>query len=364
MVARTTNQQRYAFDPDYVTEPGEILQETIETLGITQKELAARTDYSTKHVNQMITGKARITPEAAVRLERVTRVPARFWNNLETQYQDRKARLADRKTAVEDMQWLDEIPTKELIKRGALPTRSNPSELLEASLSFFGVSSVAAWRAGWTTHQIAFRKSAGADDCTAGIAAWVRLAEVAATKTQCEPFNADRFQVALQKIRKLTLATPREFVPAMKTLCAESGVALALIPEIPGNRVSGAARWLTSTKAMIAVNLWGKRNDLFWFTFFHEAGHILNDGRDEIYVDVEYTDDPRERAANKFAAEILIPPSHAAGLRALKSKAAVRAYAQRVGIHPGIVVGRLRHDKIIPYTHMHDLLDSMQWAEG
>ena len=237
MAGRATKQQRFAYEPDYVTEPGAILQETIDGLGITQKEFAARTAYSTKHVNQLITGKARITPDAAVRLERVTQVPARFWNNLETQFQDRKSRLLANETVEDDLAWLKTIPTKELIKRSVIPVQTS----LEATLSFFGVASVAAWRAGWSKHQIAFRKSAGSgtDVCTGGIAVWVRLAELTAAKVDCETYDADRFQSALQQIRLLTMSEPAKFVSEMSSSCAAAGVALALVPEIPGSRVSG-----------------------------------------------------------------------------------------------------------------------------
>ncbi len=365
MSGRATKKQRFAYEPDYVTEPGAILQETIDGLGITQKEFAARTGYTTKHVNQLITGKARLTPDAAVRLERVTRVPARFWNNLETQYQDRKARLLANDTIEVDLVWLKTIPTRELIKRSAIPLPATPAETLEATLSFFGVASVAAWKAGWSKHQIAFRKSAGsgADDCTGGIAAWVRLAELTAAKIDCETYDAVRFKSALQQIRSLTMAEPAKFVPEMRTLFAAAGVALALVPEIPGSRVSGAARWLTPFKAMIAINLRGKRNDKFWFTLFHEAGHLLNDRHDEVFVDVDYADDPREKAANQFARDLLIPPERARYLRDLKSKVAVRHFARGIGVHPAIVVGRLQHEKIIPFNQMHDLLVPLDWAD-
>ena len=305
-----------------------------------------------------------MTPEAALRLERVTRIPSRFWNNLETQYQDRKARLASSATEAEDFAWLKSIPTKELIKRNAIPGHGNQVELLEATLSFFGVASVSAWKAGWSKHHIAFRKSAGTDECTGGIAAWVRLAELKAAQTDCSPFDADRLKSTLKKIRGLTFVAPDKFVTEMRSLFAAAGVALVLVPEIPGSKVSGAARWLSDTKAMIAVNLRGKSNDKFWFTLFHEVGHILNDRRDEVFVDVDYGDDPRERAANEFARDELIPPAHSKELKKLKSMATVRAFALRIGIHPGIVVGRLQYEKIVPYTHMNDLKARLHWADA
>ncbi|MEX0701795.1 MAG: HigA family addiction module antitoxin [Planctomycetales bacterium] len=363
MAGRATKRERYAYEPDYVTEPGEILQETIDSLGIKQKELAARTGYSPKHINQLIKGIKRISPEAALRLEKVTRVPARFWNNLEAQYQERKARLADCESSPGDLAWLREVPTKELIKRGAIEDRKDQPGLLQSTLTFFGVASVAAFRKGWGQHQIAFRKSSGAEKCTGGIAAWVRLAELEAASIECKPFDSRKFDAALRKTRELTVKVPDEFVPAMQKFCAAAGIAVVLVPEIPGSRVSGAAKWLTPHKAMIALNLRGKRNDLFWFTFFHEAGHILNDGRDEVFVDVDYADDPREQAANQFAGAMLIPAIHDDELPDLKSKSAVRSFANRIGVHPGIVVGRLQHDKIIPFTHMNDLKDRLRWSE-
>ena len=364
MASTLKKKLRFAYEPDFVTEPGSILRETIDSLGITQKELAARTGYSPKHVNQLIGGKARITPEAAFRLERVTRVPARFWNNLETQYRDRKARLEANLTVAEDLLWMKTIPTRELIKRGFLPSNANPAETLAATLSFFGVASVDAWKAGWSKHRIAFRKSDGADECSGGIAAWVRLAELQAAKLECATYHSASFKAALDKIRRLTTVSPEKFVPEMRQICAAAGVALSLVPDIPGTKVSGAARWLNNSNAMIALNLRGKRNDKFWFTFFHEAGHILNDSPDEVFVDVDYDEDPREQAANKFAKDLLISPSHARELKTLKSKAAVRTYAQRIGIHAGIVVGRLQHEKIIPFSHMHELMERLDWKEA
>ena len=362
MAGRKGGEERYAYEPDYATAPGEILQETIDALGMTQKELAARTGYTPKHINLLISGKARITPESALRLEKVTGVPAHFWNNLECQYQEHKARLEAAASAEEEIDWLREIPVKELVSRRVLPNTRDKLELFRAALRFFQVASVGAWRKGWSHHQIAFRKAAGAEACTGGIAAWVRLAELEAEKVSCEPFDAKEFRAALNEARKLTVESPEVFIPSLRNLCACSGVALSLVPEIPGSRVNGAARWLSEAKAMIALNLRGKFNDRFWFTFYHEAGHILNDDRNEVFVDVEYADDPRERGANEFAAEMLIPNQFAANLDALNSKAAVQDFANRVGVHPGIVVGRLQYNKAIPFSHMNDLKCRFQWV--
>jgi Zn-dependent peptidase ImmA (M78 family) len=110
------------------------------------------------------------------------------------------------------------------------------------------------------------------------------------------------------------------------------------------------------------LTLRGKSDDRFWFTFFHEAGHLLNDSRKETFVDVDYEDDPREAAANKFAATTLIPSAYDDRLVTLGSKAAVREFSASIGVAPGIVVGRMQRDGIIPYTHFNDLKVWLKWV--
>ena len=363
MAGKASRALRYPYEPDYAVQPGRTLLETIETLGIDQKELARRTDFTEKHINQVIRGKVPVSAEAAIRFERVTGVPARIWNNLEAQYQEQKARLAAKEQLKTDLGWLKGVPVKELVKRGALPDLKDPIEVLTSVLEFFRVASVEAWRAGWQEPAFAFRRSTAVTQQSGAIAAWLRLGEIEAAKVDCQPYDAKRFREGLAEIRTLTTRDPRDFAPRMIELCAEAGVALVFVPEMKGAPVNGAAKWLTPRKAMICLNLRGKWNDRFWFTFFHEAGHILNDSKRQVFVDIEYTDDPNERAANQFAAELLIPARHACELRGLKSRVSVVRFAGRIGVHSGIVVGRLQNDKVLPYSHLNALKVKFQWRE-
>jgi len=353
---------RHPYEPDYAVPPGQTLQETIDAQGIDQRELAVRAGLSAKHINQVVKGVAPITHGTAIRLERVTGVPARIWNNLEANYQEQRARLAEKERMASDLAWLSTIPTKELIERGVIEETSDRVALLQAVLAFFGVASVEAWKEGWANHQFAFRKSPTFKGKDGAMATWLRLGELQAQKVQCKPFDKATFRTALDKIRKLTVQVPEVFVPAMLELCAASGVALVLVPEIKGAPVSGAAKWLTANKAMICLTLRGKYNDRFWFSFFHEAGHLLNDSKKETYIDVEYKDDPREQNANRFAASQLIPEDRDGELRSLQSHRSVEAFAGEIGIAPGIVVGRLQCEGIIPYSHLNKLKVRFDWA--
>ena len=233
--------------------------------------------------------------------------------------------------------------------------------MIERTLRFFGVASVDAWHEGWSKPQFAFRKSPTAAGHDGALASWLRLAELTAQDIECQPYDAKRFGSAVRSIRELTVTKPSIFVERMVALCREAGVAIALVPEIKGASINGAAKWLTASKAMIALNLRGKANDKFWFTFFHEASHILSDSKVELFIDVDYVDDPREHAANEFARTLLIPTKYEAELPKLKTTAAVTAFAKRINVAPGIVVGRLQREKIVPYSHLNGLKVRLEW---
>jgi len=357
--------KRVAYLPEDAVPPGRTLQETIDNLGMDQRELAERTGLSVKHVNQVIKGVATLTPDTAIRLERVTGVPATLWNRLEANYQTHQMRAAQRRQSREPsvLAWLKTIPTKELIRRGQIGHSNEPAELLEQVLRFFGVASVEAWKAGWDKPQFAFRKSPAFEGQKGAMATWLRLCELAAAQLDCKPFNKKRFQAILKQIRSLTVEEPDVFIPAMASLCREAGVAAVLVREIKGAPVSGAAKWLSPRKAMIGLTLRGGRDDRFWFSFFHEAGHLLHDSKKETYIDVDAVDDPREQRANQFAANFQIPPARAGELANLRTEAEVIAFARQLGIAPGIVVGRLQHDGTIPYSQWNGLKKKLDWRD-
>jgi hypothetical protein len=208
----------------------------------------------------------------------------------------------------------------------------------------------------------AFRKSARFKAEPGATATWLRLGELEAQKIKTKPYDKAKFRAILCKIRGLTMEPPEVFEPRMVELCASAGVAVVFVREIKKCPASGVARWLTARKALIQLSLRYKTEDQFWFSFFHESGHILNDPKKEVYIDDgDDGDDEREERANRFAAATLIPPQHADVLEALKSKQAVVRFAKSIGISPGIVVGRLQKEGIVPYTHLNGLKQRFEW---
>jgi HTH-type transcriptional regulator / antitoxin HigA len=348
--------------PDYAFHPGETLAETLEALGMTQKELAERAGRPLKTINEIIQGKAAVTADTALQLERVTGVPASFWNNAQRNYEAFLARQTETAALEKGRAWLKKFPLKQIVSLGWIPKLEDPIEQLRAVLNYFGVAGVAEWEALWIRPRAAFRKSMAFDSHPMAVAAWLREGERQAQAIQTQPFDKDRFVEALDEIRTLTTAEPEVFAPRMVELCAGAGVAMVFVPEVPGTRAYGVTRWLTPDKAIIQLSLRGKSDDYLWFTFFHEAAHILKHGKKDVFIEgKEKVKDTairkKEAEADAFAADFLIPGDKYRTLVAAQplSTAVIRSFAAGLGIAPGIVVGRLQHDKHLGFHNHNEL---------
>jgi HTH-type transcriptional regulator/antitoxin HigA len=334
-----------------VLPPGETLRETLDALDMSQVQFAQRSGLSTKHVNQIMQGLSAVTPETALLIERVTGVPARFWNSLESNYRDALGRAQEEVTYGKDIAWLGELPMAALRKLGyVLAKPSNKNEAVRESLQFFGVSSVEAWRAVYAKPSAQFLQSSAFEKSPGAVATWLRLGEIEAARVVCATYSKQDLKALVPALRRMTAAPVGDIWPALQEMCAAVGVAVVLVSDIPGTRASGATRWLTPNKAMIQLSNRGKRNDKFWFAFFHELGHVLLHGKKDVFFDDEDvlkqgTGSTDEGEANEFAANTLIPKHEYMLLESVRSSADVKNLASALGVGPGIVAGRLQHDR-------------------
>jgi addiction module HigA family antidote len=357
--------------PNYAFHPGETLAETLEELGMTQKELAERAGRPLKTINEITQGRAAVTADTAIQLERVTGVPASFWNSAQCNYDAFLARQAEAENLQEGIEWLRNFPLKPLWNLNWIPKIDEPVEQLRALLDFFGVAGVQEWRQLWQQPEVAFRKSRAFDCNPMATAAWLRQGERYSQRITTQSFDKDRFIEALLEIRKLTAEEPNIFEPAMKQLCAAAGVAVVFVPEVTGTRAYGATRWLTPDKAILQLSLRGKAEDFLWFTFFHEAAHILKHGKRDVFIEspegtADQATQKKEEEANTFAADFLIPREAYQELCQIRPFSVARIYrvARKLGIAPGIVVGRLQHDNLLHFKQLNSLKRRFHFKEA
>jgi addiction module HigA family antidote len=355
--------------PSTVTPPGETLAELLEERGIRQNELAVRMDVTPKFINDLISGKASISPTVALSLERTLDVPADFWLTRDAHFQANRARLTSHEALKDQTAWLDELPLKEMIKFGWLQKCADAVTQVAECLRFFGVASASAWREQYVKRvqgAAAWRMSTQVKQAEGAIAAWLRQGEVVASQSECSPFDREKLTQALVTARGITLERdPQKFIPQLKTLFAACGVVVAFVRAPKGCPASGAVRWIAADKALVQLSLRYKTNDHLWFTFFHECAHLLLHGKKMLFLEgTDHISDDDEIQANEFARDRLIPRSEFESFKLMGYTAGeVAAFAARLGIAPGIVVGRLQKEKLVDWSKLNFLKVRYVWSD-
>ena len=252
-----------------------------------------------------------------------------------------------------------------MTKLGWIAKTTDKIEQLKEVLRFFGVASPDQWETVWREYQVACRQTQRFDTCAESVSAWLRKGEMEAGLIVCQPFDKNRFLEVLDNIRELTVEPPHLLQQRLVELCASAGVAVVFIPELPKTGVYGATRRF-GDRAVIQLSLRYKSNDHLWFTFFHEAGHIIKHGRKEIFLEGNGLDDRKEDEANAFARDKLIPPAEYRRFISSwdgRSLAPIKSFTGIIKIAPGIVVGRLQHDKLLPNSHGNRLKVFYSWSD-
>jgi HTH-type transcriptional regulator/antitoxin HigA len=360
--------------PGAVPHPGEMVEEYLKLNGWSQRDLARRTDLTPKTISEICNGKAPITTPTALAFEKVFQRPAHLWLNFQRRYDESQAREKQSARSFEWTDWLSRFPIKEMRKRNfALPDGYSDVDVL---LGFFGVSSPDSWRTVWNAYSVAYRQTHAVRVLEEPVAAWVREVEIQAKAFQLGSFDEKLFISSLPAVKGLSRRRMDEStIGALQDACARFGVAVVIVPELPNTGISGCARWLTDSTAVVGLTLRYKTDDQLWFTLFHEFGHILlHRNKKSFVVDNAVEDltdrdvDPEmqrfESEANRFSADTLIPPNELGEFLRKRefTNESIPAFAERIGVGPGIVVGRLQHDNFLKPHQGNSFKQRLKWS--
>jgi HTH-type transcriptional regulator / antitoxin HigA len=356
------------WQPEWAIAPGELLLDILEDRGLSQSDLARRMGRPIKTINEIVNGKAAITPDTAIQLELALGVAAGFWNNAETAYRAHLARQRAEQQLAHHQQWAEQFPVKDLIRCGLVDKTSTQAATVAALLRYFGVSSPEAWQNQWAAAAVSFRASRAYESSPHAVAAWLRWGELLAARIDTRQYNARQLRSVMQDIRPLTrreIAVTRERI---ERLLASAGVALVMTPELSNVHLSGAARWLRNDKALIQLSLRYKSDDQLWFSLYHEAGHLLTGRREDFIDDENDTREARsdeEQAADDFARNTLIPLAEYERFvaRGDFDRPTIRDIAKHLEIAPGILVGRLQRDQYLAPSALNDLKKSLRFGK-
>lgn len=346
--------------------PGEFLEEVIQELGMSKDDLAHRIDRPATKLSGIFKGERAITSDTALRLEKAVGVPAHIWVGLEAEYRLTLARQEERRREdklKDEASLVSKYPYQDLVKAGEIEKHSRGVDKARALQDFFGVISLTKIPE-LRRYQAAFRtgRSSRGERTPEAVAAWLRMGERRAQRMECAPFDEKRLRAVLNDLRAMTLEPPEKFQePLLRTL-ADLGVALIICPHFAKTKTHGATFWLGREKAVMMITIRGKWSDIFWFSLFHEIGHILYHSRQGVILE-DNGEDQREKEADTFASNTLIPKK--AYKMFVKGEKfyndSIRAFADEIMIDPGIIVGRLQHDGKLPQSWGNRLRSRYHW---
>ncbi len=364
------------YRPEEIRHPGYRLEYLLNQADIKKVDFAKRCGRPTKTISEIIAGKTIITPETALQFERVLGVEADAWLVLEMKYQLEIAKRKEREEVLtkDAKKWAQEFPVKEMYKKGFLETKPDKDNRVEILLRFFGVSNKDAWESYWDEriNLAHFKQQQNHKINIFSVAAWLRQGEKLANEIETEQYDAIKFKETLVYIRSLTMHPWKEIEEDLKQTCKNVGVAVVFVPSLPNSGLRGAAYkekdegsygsafWGNKDKAVILLSDYSKSEERVWFTFFHEAAHILYHSKKTMFIDenkVGNADDKIESEANEFSAEFIISDKD---FSEFKNKyhnnisgikiADIKSFAEKIGISGGLLLEKLQHEKLLPYS--------------
>lgn len=331
--------------------PGATIKEQLEDRHMSQKEFSKRMDMSEKHISKLINGEVLLTTDMALKLEMVLGIPASFWSNLESIYREKLAKVIIENDMDEDIKLSKKFPYKDMVKNNWVEDTSNETEIVVNLRKFFEVVKLHLLDINLLP-SIACRRMAVHEKADYSLIAWAQKAKLEARTIQTKPINLKGLEKRISDIRKMTSDKPETFCDNLVDLLAEVGIALVFLPHIEGSFLHGAT-FYDGKKIVVGLTVRGKDADRFWFSLFHELGHILKGHINQ----TQGTSDQDELDADEFSKEILIPYNQYIAFVEHKdfSKSSIITFSKQVGIDSGIVVGRLQKDGYIEYSWHNDL---------
>jgi addiction module HigA family antidote len=360
-MTKRTNDKTMAINqyiPTIVFHPGETLREKLEEMDMSIKEFALRTGKPEKTIIAVLNEESSLTPEMAVLFENVTKIPASFWIKKQARYNEFIARKKHAEAIAAAEEWAKEFPYAEMVKHNWVTPTRNIREKTINLLSYFGIASHTAWEKLYMESELkvaAYTSLRHTHEAHA-ISAWLRQGELQAKNVEAPGFDVRKLKYNIPAMRKLMVEQPANFFEQLQRLCFEAGVILLFTPKLPKVPLSGSTRWINKNPLIQLTARYGQ-NDRFWFTFFHELGHIILHGRKYISlenVDFAAADPEKEQEAHDFAVkhtfskeqEEKLLREHPFSITAED----IVGYAREFGTHPAMIIGRLQHLGLIHFS--------------
>lgn len=334
------------------TPPGATIKEQIADRGMSQKEFAARMGMSEKHISRLINGEVQLTMDAARRLEMVLGLPTQFWCNLENIYREKIAKVNEENAMDADVELAKKFPYKEMAKNDWVIDTSKGTERVIALRKFFEVVELSYLKQDFIPAEIACRKLFETEKSYYALVAWAQKAKLEGRKIETQPIDVKTLVRIMPEIRNMTAKLPKDFCPKLQSMLADCGIAIVFLPHVGGSFLHGAT-FYDGNKIILGMTVRGKDVDIFWFSLFHELGHIVLGH----IGNAKGTSQEDEDAADAYSEDILIPKADFMIFANSDNinETTIIEFARKEEIDAGIVLGRLQKYGYVNYGRYENL---------
>jgi HTH-type transcriptional regulator/antitoxin HigA len=344
------------FSTSWASPPGETILAILSKRDVEVEEFSSIVGIDIKYCERLLAGYESITKEIAKNIELVTEVPAKFWLKREASYRKQLDSNKD-----ERLEWLEKLPVKDMVKWKWIPKGLKHWDKFEACLDFFGVKNLYEWERTFANRltNVAFKTSSSFDTIPESVIVWLHQVEKIALEKSTSSWDSEKLLSQIPSIRELTLDDePQSFIPKLDALLCSCGVSLVVLPTPKGTRASGATFFAKNDKPVLALSFRYGTNDHFWFSLFHEIGHLLLHSKTIIFIEDKATANSKEEnEADNFAQTALIPAEYRAELLSFRHKdlRKILKFSKKLGVAKGIVVGQLQHAHKVPHNYLNKL---------
>lgn len=325
--------------------PGTIVREAMEEKGWSQSDLAYALGSTTAAVNQILSDKRGISHNMARALGVALGQSPETFARAQAEWDVRNAEVPDAGVAAR-ARILTQYPLREMIKRGWVDPDHGHGSLEDQICQFFGVKSL-----DEVPHLAHSAKKTDYSDIPPPQLAWLFRVREIALGMHVPRYEKAKLKEAISSLAELR--TDPMSVYRVPRLLNEAGVRFVVVEALPGSKIDGVCFWLNHNAPVIGVSLRFDRIDNFWFVLRHECAHVLHEhGKDVVMLDEDvaatagHSVSEEEKIANAEAADFCVPARdmHSFYLRKkpLFSERDILAFATRMKVHPGLVVGQLQ----------------------
>lgn len=335
---------------DFIIHPGETIKEVLEEREMNQEELAIRTGFSAKHVSEVVNGKKGISPSFAKSLEYVLGIPASFWINLQGIY-DKEMLEYREQEEIDENEVAIVKGLKKIIKYAEeMNIMSKTSNVISKIIELRNICKVKnlTYINNVVTSQVAFRKSQAIETNIYVLYVWLRICEIIAQKTNIEKeYDVQKLKDNIVNIKKAMFLEINDAVKELKRIFAECGIVFQVVKNFAGAPVQGFIK-KNNNKIILSMTIRRAFADEFWFTLFHEIGHLINgDIVSTQFIDYADSKSDIEDKADEFASKTLInEEAYEAFINKKElTEENIIKFAEEQEIKPFIIVGRIQKER-------------------